>query len=106
MLPLATMRTPIFAIPHLLGIPAPEHLVHESIIVGRLVARVDAFESIPVLGKDLFEDIPVLRGCCNHQGAPSRSIEVCSAAFLPHLTGSIHPIIGLLRGTLTHLSSL
>src|SRR5262249_7602132 len=28
-------------------------------------------ESLPVLNKDLFEDVPVLAGCCNHQGAPS-----------------------------------
>src|SRR5215831_19708896 len=28
-------------------------------------------ESLPVLSKDLFEDVPVLGGCCNHQGAPS-----------------------------------
>jgi hypothetical protein len=29
------------------------------------------FEPAPVLSKDLFEDVPVLGGCCNHQGAPS-----------------------------------
>jgi hypothetical protein len=32
---------------------------------------VDVFEAVPVLSKDLFEDVPVLGGRCNHQGAPS-----------------------------------
>src|SRR4029450_216226 len=67
----ATVETAVFDSAYLLGIPAPEHLVHEAIIVARIVARVDVFEPVPVLSKDLFEDVPVLGGCCNHQGAPS-----------------------------------
>lgn len=35
MFALPTMQTPVFHVAHLLGIPAPEHLVHEAIIVGR-----------------------------------------------------------------------
>ena len=32
---------------------------------------MDAFKPVPVLDKDLLEDVPVLRGRCNHEGAPS-----------------------------------
>jgi hypothetical protein len=68
---LPTMQTPILDIPHPLRIAAGEHLVHEAIVVGFIVARIDAFKPIPVLDKDLLEDVPVLRGCCNHEGTPS-----------------------------------
>src|SRR5207302_114952 len=74
MLALATMLTAILEIPHLVGIPAAEHLVHEAIIVAGIVARVDVFEAIPVIDKDLFEDVGVLRRCCHHQIVPSKSI--------------------------------
>jgi hypothetical protein len=74
MLPLATMQTPIFDIPHLLRVPTPEHLVHEAVIVGRMVARIDACEPVPVLGKDLCEDVPVRRGFCSHQAASLRGV--------------------------------
>jgi hypothetical protein len=74
MLALATMLTAILEIPHLVGIPAAEHLVHETIIVAGIVARIDVFEAIPVIDKDLFEDVPVLRRLCHHQIAPSKGI--------------------------------
>src|SRR6266699_3903824 len=74
MLALATMLTAILDITHLVGIPAAEHLVHETIIVAGIVARIDVFEAIPVIDKDLFEDVPVLRRLCHHQIAPSKGI--------------------------------
>jgi hypothetical protein len=43
MFALATVETAVFYRAYLLGIPAPEHLVHEAIIVARIVARVDGF---------------------------------------------------------------
>src|SRR5260370_19608730 len=43
-LALATMLTAILDITHLVGIPAAEHLVHETIIVAGIVARVDRSE--------------------------------------------------------------
>jgi Helix-turn-helix domain len=61
-------------IAHLLGIPAPEHLVHQTIIVGLIVARIRAFKPVPVLGKDLFEDIPGRWGCCSHEAASLRGV--------------------------------
>src|SRR5215510_12757099 len=67
MFALATVETAVFDKADLLGIPAPEHLVHEAVIVARMIARVDVFETVPVLGEDLFEEVPSRRSCCSHQ---------------------------------------
>jgi len=61
------MLTAILDIAHLIRIAAREHLVHKPIVVAGIVARMDVFEPLPVLDKDLFEDVPVLRRLCNHQ---------------------------------------
>src|SRR2546427_10209458 len=74
MVALATLQTAVFDIAHLVGIPAPEHLVHAFIIVALIVPRLDVLEPVPVLDKDLFEDVPVPRRFCNHQDTPSWSI--------------------------------
>src|SRR5215471_5277915 len=71
MFALATVEAAVFNIAYLVGIPTPEHLVDEAIIVARMVTRIDACEPVPVLDKDLFEDVPVLCRGCHHQGAPS-----------------------------------
>jgi hypothetical protein len=55
---------------HLVRVATRQHLGHQAIIVGRLVARMGACKPVPVLGKDLLEDLPVPRGCCKHQGTP------------------------------------
>jgi hypothetical protein len=80
------MQIPILEIPHPLRIAAGEHLVHEAIIVGCIVARLDAFKPIPVLDKDLLEDVPVLRGCCKHAGAPSWGMGMWSVQLLYHVS--------------------
>src|SRR5262245_31605204 len=59
MLPWATRQTPIGDVAYLLRMPAREHLVDKPLIVGCIVARVDAFDPVPVLSKDLFENVPV-----------------------------------------------
>src|SRR5215471_18062506 len=61
MFTLATVETAVCNRAYLLGIPTPEHLVDEAIIVACVVARVDGFEPVPVLGKDLFKDVPSRR---------------------------------------------
>src|SRR5215831_1722911 len=71
MFALATVEAAVFNIAYLVGIPTPEHLVDEAIIGARMVTRIDACEPVPVLDKDLFEDVPVLCRSCHHQGAPS-----------------------------------
>src|SRR4030095_2138246 len=86
MLPVPTMQTPIFDIPHLLRIPTPEHLLHEASIVRRSVARGWACELVPVIGKDLFEDVPVLRGRCQHEGAPSWGRGRCAVPLFYHIS--------------------
>src|SRR5262245_29114094 len=40
---------------------------------GRLGARLGMGEPVPVLGQDRLEDVPVPRGCCKPEGAPSAS---------------------------------
>ena len=85
---LSTVETAVFDITHLVRIPTPEHLVDEAIIVARMVAWVDACEPVPVLDKDLFEDVPVLRGCCKHQGTPSGGIGI----FAVQLFTTPHPL--------------
>src|SRR6516164_3749746 len=74
MFALATVETAVFDRAYLLGLPTPEHLINEAIIVGLIVARVAVFEPVPVLGKDLFEEVPGRRSGCNHQTASLRSL--------------------------------
>jgi hypothetical protein len=51
---LPTPQTAVLDIAHRVGIPTPEHLVHEPVIVASIIARIDALKPDPVLGKDLF----------------------------------------------------
>jgi hypothetical protein len=105
MLALPTMETAILDRAHLVGIAAPEHLGHKVIIVGRIITRTKLFKPRPVIGKYLFEDVPVLRRLCNHQSAPSWGIGIVAVPlFLPRLPPSVHPLIGRHRDTLTRLS--
>src|SRR5215831_10855415 len=66
---LPAAQTPILDIPHLVRVPTPEHLGHQVSIVASIVARIDAFKAVPVVGKDLFEEVPGRRSCCSHQAA-------------------------------------
>ena len=79
------MQTSIFDIAHLLGITTGKHFVDESIIVASIVPRIDVFKSVPMLGKDLFEDIPGRRGFCSHQAASLRSVRLCVIALFYHI---------------------
>src|SRR5207302_9460743 len=67
-----------------------------------LISRRRLLKRLPVIGKDLLEDIPVPRGCCNHQGAPSWGVHMFAvkrlyhgspASSTPHqlLSGHPHP---------------
>jgi len=84
MFALSTLQTAIFDIAHLLWVPTPEHLVHEAIIVALIVARMDAFEPVPVVDKYLFEDVPVPRRFCTHQGAPSWDVGMFAVKLFYH----------------------
>ena len=88
---LPTLQTAVLDIAHLLRIPAPEHLVHEAIIVTRIVARVDALEPVPVLGKDLLKDTPVPGGCGKPPRPPSEGGWDCDGAVVvPRLLRAVH----------------
>jgi hypothetical protein len=64
---------------------AGQHLVHESSVVALIVPRIDALKSVPVLGKDLFEDVPILRGFGMHQAASLRGVGLCVIARFYHI---------------------
>jgi hypothetical protein len=44
------------------------------------------FEAIPVIDKDLLKDVPVLRGFCKHQGAPSRDVRMVAVQLFSHVS--------------------
>src|SRR5215218_9060771 len=71
-----------------------------SIVGGGLITRMGVGEPVPVLGKDLFENVPVPRGCCKHEGAPSggekidpvkRFYHAFPASSTPHRSVYGHP---------------
>jgi hypothetical protein len=99
---LPTMQTPILDIPHPLRIAACEHLVHKAVIIACMVARGDVFEPVPVLSKDLFEDVPGRQGFCSHQATLLRGIGGGGRTFLSHPANHIHPVIGLLSDTVPY----
>src|SRR5215510_2740700 len=83
---LPPMQTPILDIPHPLRIAAGQPLVHEVIVGGCIVARLDAFKPLPVLDTDLLEDVPIRRGCWNHEGAPSWGMGMLAMPRLYHVS--------------------
>src|SRR4029434_2166216 len=82
---LPTLQTSIFDRAHLVGIPTPEHLMDKPIIVTAIVPRIDACKSVPVLGKDLFDDAPSRRSCCSHQAASLQSVGLCVVERFYHI---------------------
>jgi hypothetical protein len=87
-LPLATMLTVILDRAHLVGIATVEHLLSETVIVAGIVARVDVFEALPVIDKDLFEDVGVLSRGCHHQIAPSKGVKLLGIERFYHVSRS------------------
>src|SRR2546428_9797188 len=81
---LATLQTAIFDIAHLLRVATRQHLGHQIMIVGGLIARMGVGESVPVVGKDLLEDVPVPRGCCHHRVALSGGDRIVTVQRLYH----------------------
>ena len=59
MLALTTVQTAILDIAYLVRIPTRQHLGHQAIIVGRLVAWMGVLKGLPVIGKDPLKDTPV-----------------------------------------------
>jgi hypothetical protein len=71
MFALATVKTSVFDIAHPVGVAAVEHLLYETVIVRRVVARTELFKPLPVIVKDLLEDTPVPGSLHHHRVAPS-----------------------------------
>jgi len=69
-LALATVLTAVRDVTHLVGIPAAEPLLDERIIVGPIVAGTALCKAAPVIGKDLFEDIPAGSDFGSHGSVP------------------------------------
>jgi len=88
MLALATRRTALRDRPPLVGRPAAEHLVHETIRVAGIVARADVFAALPVIDKALFEDVPVLRRLCHEQIAPRQGMGCVGIERFSHVSRS------------------
>src|SRR5215510_8044239 len=86
MLALSSLQTAVVDILYFLWVPTREHLVDEAIVVALIIARIEVFKPIPVLVKDLFEDIPVQRGLCSHQAVPSWGMEMCAVTLLYHVS--------------------
>src|SRR5713101_6515418 len=84
MLALATVQATVFDVPHLFRVATPKHLGHQAIIIRRLVTRMGVLKRVPVIGKDLLEDTPVPRGCCNHRVAPSGGDTIVTVQRLYH----------------------
>ena len=107
MFALAAMLAAIFDIAHLVGIAAAKHLVHETVIVAGIVTRMDVFEPVPVIDKDLFEDVPALSRFDNHQVAPSEGgWDMLRVQPVYHVSPApSNPLIGLHPGMLTHIPS-
>ena len=72
--PLSTGQTAGDDSAHLFRVPTPKPFLDEAVIVGPLVAGLDAGESVPVLGNELFADVPLRRGGCSHQAASLRGV--------------------------------
>jgi hypothetical protein len=79
---LPTAKTPILDIPYLVGLPTPEPLGPQVILVASIVARIDALKAVPVIGQDLFEAAPGRRSGSRHQAASLRSLGLGIVALL------------------------
>ena len=64
---------------------AVEHLIDETVIVGRVVARTALFKPLPVIDENLFEDIPVPSRFDNHQIAPSLGVGCWECGIFYHI---------------------
>src|SRR6266581_5092471 len=85
---LATLLAAGCALPHLVRIATRQHLGHQIMIVGGLITQMGVGESVPVVGKDLLEDVPVPRGGCHHRVAPSGGEQIVAMERLYHASAA------------------
>src|SRR5262249_17831393 len=94
MLPLTTRETAVFDRASLVRVPTPEHLVEKVIVVGRMVARTERFKPLPMLGQELFKNVPTGSDFCLHRSAPIWGVGVWESCVVPRLGCQSHPVIG------------
>jgi len=101
-LTLATRLTVLRARAHRVGIAAVAHLVSETVIVAGSVTRGAVVEAIPVIDKDLFEDVGVLRRCCHQQIAPRKGIGLLGRERFYHVSRSASTPSSVCTGAPSH----
>jgi hypothetical protein len=94
-----TMATSLCDRAHLFRMTALEHLVHECVIGGRILTMRCLCKPVPVLGNDLVENVPALRGFGMHQAASRWG---GGDDLFPGPASRVHPVIRPHWGTLTH----
>src|SRR5215813_2474776 len=85
---LATPQAAVFDIPRLFRVATRQHLGHQALVVGRLVARMGVGKRVPVIGKDLMKDTPVPRGSYQHRLAPSWGHQLVAVKRLYHASAA------------------
>src|SRR6185436_12553113 len=85
---LATPQAAVFDIAHLFRVATRQHLGHQALVVGRLVARMGVGKRVPVIGKDPLEDTPVPRGLYQHRLAPSWGHQLVAVKRLYHASAA------------------
>src|SRR5215470_15026836 len=101
---LATPQAAVFDIAHLFRVATRQHLRHQALGVGRLVARMGVGKRVPVIGKELLEDTPVPRGLYQHRLAPSWGHQLVAVKRLYHASAaSSTPCSAWTRQPLTRL---
>src|SRR5262247_2480685 len=78
----------VLAIAYFFRVAARQHLGHQALVVRRLVARMGLLKWLPVVSKDLLEDIPVPRGGCHHRIAPSGGDQIVAMERLYHASAA------------------
>src|SRR5262245_97494 len=87
-LALATVQAAVLGIAYFFRVAARQHLGHQALVVRRLVARMGLLKRLPVVSKDLLEDIPVPRGGCHHRSAPSGGDQIVAMERLYHASAA------------------
>src|ERR1041385_3663888 len=91
MLPLATVQTAILDVPDLFWIATREHLCHQVVVIGGLIARMGVLKCLPMIGKALLKDTPVPGGCCKHPRPPSEGgWDCCGVVVISQLLRTVH----------------
>ena len=68
---LTAVQAAVFDIAHQVRVTTRQHLGHQAVVIRRVIPWMGVLKRLPVLSKDLLEDIPGPRRCYKHQGIPS-----------------------------------